>query len=316
MIPKARDNFLQRFVSLGVLRGLLAEAGFSDHDTFVPVDAVCQGKTYFDGRGPLTKTWRDGDSIWELVDDQELAHALELVPIHISPLTYSIDISNCTIAGNRSINGNGGGLRITGLNVSIRNSVLWGNTHGGPASPEECGQLCGPYETTIDSSCVQDWAGIYQGENNFATPPNFVDDDGPDDDPSTWDDNNYRISFISPCIDAANNALVPADALDLDGDENLTEQLPFDLDGNLRFVNDPNTKDTGIGDPPIVDMGAYEFQGIDCPWDLNDSGSVDTSDLLALFAQWGTDGPADFDGSGSVDTSDLLILFANWGSCP
>ena len=79
LIPKARDNFLQRYVSLDVLRGLLAEAGFSDHDTFVPVDAVCQGKTYFDGRGPLTKTWRDGDSIWALVDDQELAHALERV---------------------------------------------------------------------------------------------------------------------------------------------------------------------------------------------------------------------------------------------
>ena len=79
LIPKARDNFLQRFASLDVLRGFLAEAGFSDPETFVPVDAVCQGKTYLDGRGPLTKTWRDGDSIWALVDDQELAHALERV---------------------------------------------------------------------------------------------------------------------------------------------------------------------------------------------------------------------------------------------
>ncbi|MCH8825118.1 MAG: FG-GAP repeat protein [Planctomycetes bacterium] len=52
-----------------------------------------------------------------------------------------------------------------------------------------------------------------------------------------------------------------------------------------------------------------------CPWDLDNSGIVDTSDLLTLFAQWGTDGPADFDGSGVVDTTDLLILFANWGPC-
>ena len=53
-----------------------------------------------------------------------------------------------------------------------------------------------------------------------------------------------------------------------------------------------------------------------CPWDLDSSGNVNTSDLLALFAQWGTAGPADFDESGYVNTSDLLILFANWGPCP
>lgn len=53
-----------------------------------------------------------------------------------------------------------------------------------------------------------------------------------------------------------------------------------------------------------------------CPWDLDGSGVVNTSDLLALFAQWGTAGPADFDGSGVVNTADLLILFANWGPCP
>ena len=54
----------------------------------------------------------------------------------------------------------------------------------------------------------------------------------------------------------------------------------------------------------------------DCPWDLHNSGSVDTNDLLSLFAQWGTAGPGDFDGNGIVNTNDLLILFANWGPCP
>ena len=62
----------------------------------------------------------------------------------------------------------------------------------------------------------------------------------------------------------------------------------------------------------IFDVAAA--RGI-CPWDLDDNGSVGTSDLLELFAQWGTSGPADFDESGFVDTSDLLILFANWGPC-
>lgn len=62
--------------------------------------------------------------------------------------------------------------------------------------------------------------------------------------------------------------------------------------------------------------GAGPAPGIPCPWDLDGSGSVGTSDLLELFAQWGTAGSADFDESGSVGTNDLLILFANWGPCP
>ena len=62
--------------------------------------------------------------------------------------------------------------------------------------------------------------------------------------------------------------------------------------------------------------GADSVPGVPCPWDLDMSGTVNTSDLLALFAQWGTAGPADFDGNGIVNTSDLLILFANWGPCP
>ena len=53
-----------------------------------------------------------------------------------------------------------------------------------------------------------------------------------------------------------------------------------------------------------------------CTWDLDENGSVGTSDLLALFAQWGSAGNGDFDESGAVGTADLLILFANWGPCP
>lgn len=54
-----------------------------------------------------------------------------------------------------------------------------------------------------------------------------------------------------------------------------------------------------------------------CDWDLDESGNVDTNDLLLLFSQWGTnpEGPPDFDGDGIVNTTDLLILFANWGLC-
>lgn len=54
-----------------------------------------------------------------------------------------------------------------------------------------------------------------------------------------------------------------------------------------------------------------------CPADLNNDGSVDVSDLLMLFAAWGSNPghAADLNGDGSVDVSDLLLLLGAWGAC-
>ena len=55
-----------------------------------------------------------------------------------------------------------------------------------------------------------------------------------------------------------------------------------------------------------------------CPWDIDDSGTVGASDLLALLISWGPckGCPADFNGDGTVGASDLLALLINWGPCP
>ncbi len=98
-----------------------------------------------------------------------------------------------------------------------------------------------------------------------------------------------------------------------------------DLDGNPRFVDDPDTPDCPqapgtCGDPPVVDMGAYEFQGAPpCPWDCDGGESIDGTvgivDFLALLSQWGGPGSCDFDGGG-VGIVDFLALLAHWGPCP
>ena len=72
---------------------------------------------------------------------------------------------------------------------------------------------------------------------------------------------------------------------------------------------------TDNGAEGMDNIQAWEEGSQPCPWDLDNSGSVGTNDLLILFSQWGQVGSADFDGGG-VSTSDLLILFANWGPCP
>ncbi|MFQ6016586.1 MAG: class I SAM-dependent methyltransferase [Kiloniellaceae bacterium] len=75
LIPRAHAAFCRRFAPLDELRAILEQAGFEIRGSFVPLDAVCQGPAYFDGRGPLSKTWRDGDSIWAQVSEEELARA-------------------------------------------------------------------------------------------------------------------------------------------------------------------------------------------------------------------------------------------------
>jgi hypothetical protein len=73
----------------------------------------------------------------------------------------------------------------------------------------------------------------------------------------------------------------------------------------------------------IADGSADDVNGngvpdeCECPWDLDESGSVGTSDLLTLLAAWGSNpgGPPDFNGDGNVGTADLLELLANWGPC-
>jgi predicted outer membrane repeat protein len=61
-----------------------------------------------------------------------------------------------------------------------------------------------------------------------------------------------------------------------------------------------------------------ECEPPDCPWDLDGTGVVGASDLLALLVSWGPckGCPADFDGNGTVGASDLLALLVNWGPCP
>ncbi len=213
-------------------------------------------------------------------------------------------LTNCTFSANNASQDGGGVFNQLQAHPSITNCVLWGNTDSGPT--DESAQIFSLFESdaVVNYSCVQGLTGDLGGIGNIGDDPLFVDPDGKDDLPGTEDDDLHLLPG-SPCIDAADNTAVP-------------KGIDTDLDGNPRFVDDPATKDTGNGDPPIVDMGAYEFQPVLCPWDLDGSGNVGVGDLLILLAAWGPNPghPADFDGNDDVGVKDLLILLANWGPCP
>jgi len=131
-------------------------------------------------------------------------------------------IENNTIVANSA--GQWGGA-IADCSGTIMNCVIWGNTAG--AGPEQLYDSCAPTHC-----CIEGWTE--DGEGNISpTDPGFVDPNGPDGNPATYEDNNYRLKADSPCIDKGKNEAWMWDALD--------------PDGNPRVLNG------------IVDMGAYEY---------------------------------------------------------
>lgn len=73
LITPAAERMIARHIPLDELEGLIADSGFSPGGRFVPSDAVVQGCRYFDPRGPLDPAWRAGDSVWAMLDRDELA---------------------------------------------------------------------------------------------------------------------------------------------------------------------------------------------------------------------------------------------------
>jgi len=180
-----------------------------------------------------------------------------------SPFAY-----NCTFSANAA-NGFGGGIYNSGTgsnSPTLANSVLWANVAdadgdaGGPFMGETAQIHTESGMPTVDYSIVQGgWSGA-GGVGVSNANPLFVDAEGPDGVPGTEDD-DLRLMPGSPAIDAGDNGAVPPG-------------ITIDLDGNLRFVDDPATSDTGAGLAPIVDMGAFELQ-VDC----NANGVADATDI-------------------------------------
>ena len=90
------------------------------------------------------------------------------------------------------------------------------------------------------------------------TDPLFENLPGKDGITGTLDD-NLRLNWASPAIDAGDNGVVPLDYRDINYNGNVTETLPNDLD-NIRRLFQLRAIYLGLGTPPIVDMGAYETQ--------------------------------------------------------
>ncbi|MBA7476634.1 hypothetical protein ES707_12025 [subsurface metagenome] len=199
-------------------------------------------------------------------------------------------VTNCTFSSNSAIIG-GGGMYNYESSPTLTNCTLWGD------SPDEIGNF-----TSSPTVTYSDIAGGYTGTGNINADPLFVDADGDDNIVGTEDD-NLQLLAGSPCIDAGDNTALPPDTPDLDGDGNTTEPIPWDLDGDPRFVDDSGIADTGNGTPPIVDMGAYEWYG--GPYCGDAEHPYPPGDVS------GPDGVRDC----YVDFFDFAVFAAHWLEC-
>ncbi|MHC4086734.1 MAG: right-handed parallel beta-helix repeat-containing protein, partial [Planctomycetota bacterium] len=157
-------------------------------------------------------------------------------------------VTNCTFSRNSASNRGGGMCNFhlgTTFGPEVTNCILWGNIPDQICNYHFLGDICTYYGATVTYSDVQ---GGWSGTGNIDANPLFVN----------AYINDLRLRACSPCVDAGDNNSVPLDTVDLDGDGNTFEPIPFDLAGNPRFADDNGIDDTALGSPPIVDMGAYE----------------------------------------------------------
>jgi ubiquinone/menaquinone biosynthesis C-methylase UbiE len=79
LIPAAVARLSCRMPDLDQIKQMLTAAGFDIEAVSADVDGVLQGPSYLDLRGPLSESWRAGDSTWSLVSDAELADVKQRV---------------------------------------------------------------------------------------------------------------------------------------------------------------------------------------------------------------------------------------------
>ncbi len=203
---------------------------------------------------------------------------------------YLFDV---TISGNSAATAGGGVYNSYSPNWTMFNTIAWGNTAAGVPS-----QIAGD-AILAEHSIIQGASG-YSGSGNLDADPLFVN-------PAAGD---LRVRGDSPAIDAGNNSAVRPDAADLDGDGDTGEPVPCDLTKAARFVDVPFVSDTGVGDPPLVDIGAYEYSPLPPVANAGGPYAGNESATIAFTASASTDPNGDlllyrwdFDGDGQWDTA-------------
>jgi hypothetical protein len=208
------------------------------------------------------------------------------------------EVQSCTFAHNSGTFG--GGVFFTGNRLPIFGSILARNS-ASSAGAQLAGGGDAPYMLEV---CIEEGSsGCYFPFNPFPltiryATAEFRSPAGPDDDPMTWQDNDYRLHPRSPLIDA------------YEGD------TPFHRD----LLGEPREVQGILGRGLRSDLGCYESQLTLCPTDLDADGGVTIDDFLDFLqafelgqslADLTTNGLTPFP-DGAVTVDDLLFFLAKY----
>lgn len=188
-------------------------------------------------------------------------------------------IVNNTISGNSANNGGGISCRTHSL-IEVVNTILWSNTcnFSGPEiylatqyQPSECSISYSDIEGGQSSVYYANGCTLHWGSGMIDMDPLFVDLDGPDNNPDTWEDNDLHIRYTSPCKDAGDDTA--ASGQDFEGDQRFDTDMGADefcthlyYKGHcapggsveLKFIGQPGTTPvqiwlgSGVLDPPTT----------------------------------------------------------------
>ena len=192
----------------------------------------------------------------------------------------SVNIVNCTFTLNNA-NSGGGAVWSQGGTPKVVGSILWLN------SPDD----------VMGTASVRysDVTAGYPGPGNISADPQFMN-------PGAGD---YRLSPGGPCIDAGDTPSIPAGII-------------LDHRGEPRRRDDPGTPDTGLGPPPVVDIGALEFQPAACYPDCNGDQQLNLADFGCFTTRFALGEPyADCNGDGARNLADFACFTTKFAlGCP
>lgn len=157
-----------------------------------------------------------------------------------------VTVKSCTIAANWSKHTAAG----VSMDGSFENCIVWYNVSLVEPGDNPETLIDQQYKGNVDIR-YSDVAGLLGGGGPDPLFPGSIESDPIFVVAPTLTNNgsfvagDLHLRSGSPCLDAGDNAAVPAGTT-------------TDLEGSPRFFDDPAAPNVGLGTPPHVDMGAYE----------------------------------------------------------
>ncbi|MEX1231508.1 MAG: right-handed parallel beta-helix repeat-containing protein [Planctomycetaceae bacterium] len=170
----------------------------------------------------------------------------------------TLSVANSTISGNSAAFNGGGIFNYSGSTATVASTIISGNTGSGGAEISNAGTFNANANNLFGRSSntnAQAFVGVTAGASDITATSDGTDPTAlasilnPTLAANGGTTLTHALAVGSPAINAGNNAILPADVFDLDGDLNVVEALSVDQRGVL-FVRAFGT----------VDVGAYEAQ--------------------------------------------------------